>query len=122
MAIARGPEPLHAVRACGAGMGGPPGCGLSAQSAAPHHAANFLLLEEGLMSVQRGFWLAVACGALILTLATGLRATFGLFLKPVSLDLGISREYFGLGFALQNLLWGLASPFLGSIADKYGTG
>jgi predicted MFS family arabinose efflux permease len=74
------------------------------------------------MSVQRGFWLAVACGALILTLATGLRATFGLFLKPVSIDLGISREFFGFGFALQNLLWGAASPFLGSIADKYGTG
>jgi predicted MFS family arabinose efflux permease len=74
------------------------------------------------MSVQRGFWLAVACGALILTLATGLRATFGLFLKPVSLDIGLSREFFGFGFALQNLLWGAASPFLGSIADKYGTG
>jgi predicted MFS family arabinose efflux permease len=74
------------------------------------------------MSVQRGFWLAVACGALILTLATGLRATFGLFLKPVSVDLGVSREFFGFGLALQNLLWGAASPFLGSIADKYGTG
>lgn len=74
------------------------------------------------MSVQRGFWLAVACGALILTLATGLRATFGLFLKPVSFDIGLSREFFGFGFALQNLLWGAASPFLGSIADKYGTG
>ena len=74
------------------------------------------------MSVQRGFWLAVACGALILTLATGLRATFGLFLKPVSFDIGVSREFFGFGFAIQNLLWGAASPFLGSIADKYGTG
>jgi MFS family permease len=74
------------------------------------------------MSIQRGFWLAAACGALILTLATGLRATFGLFLKPVSIDLGVSREFFGFGFALQNLLWGAASPFLGSIADKYGTG
>lgn len=74
------------------------------------------------MSVQRGFWLAVACGAFILTLTTGLRATFGLFLKPVSIDLGVSREFFGFGFALQNLLWGAASPFLGSIADKYGTG
>jgi predicted MFS family arabinose efflux permease len=74
------------------------------------------------MSVQRGFWLAVTCGALILTLATGLRATFGLFLKPISLDLGMSRELFGFGIALQNLLWGAASPFFGGLADKYGTG
>src|SRR5688500_13699663 len=68
------------------------------------------------MSVQRGFWLAVTCGALILTLATGLRATFGLFLKPISLDLGMSRELFGFGIALQNLLWGAASPFFGGLA------
>lgn len=74
------------------------------------------------MPVQRGFWLAVVCGALILTLATGLRATFGLFLKPISFDLTISRELFGFGIAVQNLLWGAASPFLGAIADKYGTG
>ncbi|HEX2115120.1 MAG TPA: MFS transporter [Alphaproteobacteria bacterium] len=74
------------------------------------------------MSVQRGFWLAVICGALILTLATGLRATFGLFLKPISLDLSMSRELFGFGIALQNLLWGAASPLFGGIADKYGTG
>ena len=74
------------------------------------------------MSVQRGFWIAVACGALILTLATGLRATLGLFLKPISIDLMISRELFGFGIALQNLLWGAASPFAGAIADKYGTG
>jgi predicted MFS family arabinose efflux permease len=74
------------------------------------------------MAVQRGFWLAVGCGALILTLATGLRATLGLFLKPISIDLTISRELFGFGIALQNLLWGAASPFAGAIADKYGTG
>jgi predicted MFS family arabinose efflux permease len=74
------------------------------------------------MPIQRAFWLAVACGALILTLSTGLRATFGLFLKPVSFDLGLSRELFGFGIALQNLLWGAASPFFGGIADKYGTG
>jgi predicted MFS family arabinose efflux permease len=73
------------------------------------------------MSVQRGFWMAVWCAALILTLATGLRATFGLFLKPISLDLTLSRELFGFGIALQNLLWGAASPFAGAIADKFGT-
>jgi predicted MFS family arabinose efflux permease len=77
---------------------------------------------ESTMSVRRGFWIAVTCGALILTLATGLRATLGLFLKPISIDLMISRELFGFGIAMQNLLWGAASPFAGAIADKYGTG
>jgi predicted MFS family arabinose efflux permease len=74
------------------------------------------------MPAARVFWIAVACGALILTLATGLRATFGLFLKPMTSDLAVSRELFSLGVALQNLLWGAASPFAGAVADKYGTG
>jgi predicted MFS family arabinose efflux permease len=34
----------------------------------------------------------------------------------------MSRELFGFGIALQNLLWGAASPFFGGIADKFGTG
>ncbi len=74
------------------------------------------------MAAARVFWIAVTCGALILTLATGLRATFGLFLKPVTADLAVSRELFSFGIALQNLLWGAASPLAGGIADKYGTG
>jgi predicted MFS family arabinose efflux permease len=73
------------------------------------------------MPSQRLFWIAVACGAMVLTLATGLRATFGLFLKPISIDLHVSRELFGLAIALQNLLWGAASPVAGAIADKFGT-
>ncbi|MCC7167830.1 MAG: MFS transporter, partial [Rhodospirillales bacterium] len=67
-------------------------------------------------------WTVIICGALILTLATGLRQTMGLFLKPISLDLEIGREVFGFGIAIQNLLWGLAAPFAGAMADRYGTG
>ncbi|WP_175691881.1 MFS transporter, partial [Burkholderia anthina] len=45
----------------------------------------------------------------------------GLFLMPVTLDHGWSRETFGLALALQNLLWGIAQPFTGMIADRYGS-
>jgi predicted MFS family arabinose efflux permease len=50
----------------------------------------------------------------------GLRAGFGLFLAPISADLGMGREIFGLAVAVQNLVWGAASPFFGGLADKYG--
>ena len=70
------------------------------------------------------FWRApavvLACGALILMLALGIRQSFGLFLLPMSLDLGWGREVFSFAIALQNLVWGLAMPFAGAIADRYG--
>lgn len=65
-------------------------------------------------------WLALAGGALILTLAMGVRQTFGLLLTPMGTDLGLGREAFGIAIAVQNLLWGAAQPFAGALADRFG--
>ena len=62
------------------------------------------------------------CGGLILMLALGIRQSFGLFLRPMSMDLGWGREAFSFAIALQNLVWGCAMPFTGAIADRYGAG
>jgi len=64
----------------------------------------------------------LACGGLILMLALGTRQSFGLFLRPMSMDLGWGREAFSFAIALQNLVWGCAMPFMGAIADRYGAG
>jgi MFS family permease len=64
----------------------------------------------------------LACGGLILMLALGIRQSFGLFLRPMSVDLGWGREAFSFAIALQNLVWGLAMPFTGAIADRFGGG
>lgn len=56
----------------------------------------------------------------ILTMAIGLRHSFGLFLQPMSSDNGWGREVFGFAIAMQNLLWGLSQPFTGMIADRFG--
>jgi len=64
----------------------------------------------------------LACGGLILMLALGIRQSFGLFLRPMSTDLGWGREAFSFAIALQNLVWGLAMPFTGAIADRFGAG
>ena len=42
----------------------------------------------------------VACGGLILLLGFGIRAGFGLFLQPMSLEFGWGREVFSFAMAL----------------------
>ena len=62
----------------------------------------------------------LVCGGLILTIAMGIRHGFGLFLQPISHDMGWGRETFALAIAVQNLVWGATQPFVGMISDKYG--
>ncbi|HSD61862.1 MAG TPA: MFS transporter [Burkholderiales bacterium] len=64
----------------------------------------------------------LVCGGLILTLSMGVRHTFGLFLQPMTVEHGWSRETFAFAIALQNLVWGFAQPFAGMIADRHGAG
>ena len=65
-------------------------------------------------------WVIILCGATAMTLSLGIRASFGLFLGPISVDLAMSREAFAIALAAQNLLWGAVAPFAGAIADKHG--
>ncbi len=58
--------------------------------------------------------------ALILALSLGTRHGFGLFLPPMSAQFGWGREVFAFAIALQNLIWGLAQPFTGALADRFG--
>ncbi|MDU9416728.1 MFS transporter [Pseudomonas sp. zfem005] len=58
--------------------------------------------------------------SLILALSLGIRHGFGLFLAPMSAEFGWGREVFAFAIALQNLIWGLAQPVTGAIADRFG--
>jgi len=71
-------------------------------------------------SLQRtGIWLMVGA-SLILALSLGTRHGFGLFLSPMSADFGWGRGVFAFAIALQNLIWGIAQPFTGALADRFG--
>lgn len=61
------------------------------------------------------------CGGAILTLSLGTRHSFGLYLQPMTLDLEWSRQTFSIALAIQNLMYGLATPIAGMISDKHGT-
>ncbi|MBK1613999.1 MFS transporter [Rubrivivax gelatinosus] len=60
------------------------------------------------------------CGAAIVTLSMGIRHGFGLWLQPITMDRGWTRETFAFALAVQNLAWGLAGPVAGMLADRYG--
>ncbi|MBM3569506.1 MAG: MFS transporter [Alphaproteobacteria bacterium] len=73
------------------------------------------------MSASQKAIVVVLCGTLIACITFGVRTSFGLFLGPMSSELGWGREVFAFAIAVQNLLWGAAQPFTGALADKYGT-
>ena len=66
--------------------------------------------------------LVIVAGAAVIAISLGVRQTFGIYLVPMTLDLEWSRGLFGLAMAVQNLVWGAAQPFVGGLADRYGSG
>lgn len=66
--------------------------------------------------------LVLLSAMVVLGLNMGVRQTGGLFLEPMTQDLGISRTSFALAIASQNLLWGLMTPIVSVLADRYGAG
>jgi MFS family permease len=62
------------------------------------------------------------CGCLIMLISFGIRAGFGLFLQPISLEYSWGREVFSFSIALQNLMWGALGAIAGGFADRYGPG
>jgi len=70
----------------------------------------------------RPLWMVVLSAGLIVGMAMGLRQVMGLYLRPVTMDLGIGREPFSDAMGIANLVWGLCAIFTGMVADKYGSG
>jgi predicted MFS family arabinose efflux permease len=64
---------------------------------------------------------AIISGCIVAFVGFGFAATFGVFLRPMSQELGWGREVFSLSMAIQALCWGLTQPLAGMVADKYGT-
>lgn len=56
----------------------------------------------------------------IISICMGLRQSLGLFMRPMTLELGISASAFGFFIALQNIVWGVSQPFVGALADRHG--
>jgi predicted MFS family arabinose efflux permease len=71
---------------------------------------------------SRPAWAIVAAACLITGLAMSLRQVLGLYLRPITMDLGIGREPFSNAMAIANLVWGFGAILFGFLSDKYGAG
>jgi predicted MFS family arabinose efflux permease len=58
--------------------------------------------------------------SLMLTLSMGLRQSLGIFMQPLTHDIGISVSDFTLAIAIQNLAWGFLQPLAGALAVRFG--
>ena len=71
-----------------------------------------------LTTAQR--WTILGGAAAMLSLAMGMRQSFGLFQPELVKAIGITSSDFSLAMALQNGIWGISQPFIGMLADRYG--
>jgi MFS family permease len=71
--------------------------------------------------VLRAIPIVIAAGCIISAVGFGPRSTMGFFLTPITNEYGWGREVFALAIAIQNLVWGIGQPFVGMLADRFGT-
>jgi predicted MFS family arabinose efflux permease len=65
--------------------------------------------------------LPILIGAsLMLSLSMGLRQSLGIFMQPLTHDIGISVSDFTLAIAVQNLAWGFLQPLAGAFTVRFG--
>src|SRR3990172_956914 len=65
-------------------------------------------------------WSILGGAAVMLSLAMGMRQSWGLFQPHMIRDLGITAADFSLAIAIQNIVWGATQPFVGALADRHG--
>ena len=65
-------------------------------------------------------WVVLGALVVVLLLASGLRAVFGVFIKPMESTLGWDRASLSGAAAVSLLLVGAAGPVVGWLADRWG--
>ena len=69
--------------------------------------------------MTRAVVVAIIASALSVMLSAGIRQGFGLFLTPITAELGVGRETFGIAAAISNLMFGI--PVMGFLAERFGS-
>jgi MFS family permease len=58
--------------------------------------------------------------SVMMSIAMGMRQCLGLFLRPVTQDLGLTAADFTFAVAIQNVAWGICQAPIGALADRWG--
>lgn len=75
----------------------------------------------GADKADNGSWSIVGASFWVLCLSSGLWTSFGIFFKPIQGDLGTGRAAISLAPSINMLLYGSLLPFVGRMADLFGT-
>jgi MFS family permease len=65
-------------------------------------------------------WIVLGALTLCLLASTGIRAVFGVYIKPMEAEFGWSRGALSMAAALSLLLLGAVGPLFGRLADRWG--
>jgi MFS family permease len=65
-------------------------------------------------------WIVLGALTLAMLAASGLRAAFGVYIKPMEAEFGWTRGGLSGAAAVSLLLLGAAGPFVGRLADRWG--
>jgi len=70
----------------------------------------------------RAAWTLILVASAVMMITTGTRLTSGLFLSPLNTATGLGLATISFVMAVAQLMWGVAQPVFGAVADKYGPG
>jgi MFS family permease len=86
----------------------------------PRESFNAIAVSASKSNTWRTPAVIIGFGCVIAALSFGPRSGLGFFLTPLSTANHWGRDVFAFALALQNLVWGVAQPIAGAIADRYG--
>jgi predicted MFS family arabinose efflux permease len=66
-------------------------------------------------------WSILIGASVMLSLAMGMRQSFGLFQPAILHSTQITAADFSLATAISNMVWGVTQPFVGIFSDRYGS-
>lgn len=67
-------------------------------------------------------WPLVLAATLMLLVTMGIRQSLGLFVQPISTGTGLGIAAISFALAIGQLMWGVAQPVFGALADEHGPG
>ena len=68
------------------------------------------------------YWGLLLPAALMLMVTMGTRQSMGLFVSPLNTSTGLGIVAISFALAVGQLMWGVAQPIFGAVADRYGPG
>lgn len=69
---------------------------------------------------RRGFLLVALAAGAVFALGLGIRQAQPLFISPINSATGIGYAAISLAFGVAQLMWGVAQPIAGALADRWG--